>query len=98
MSGCDKEFIIMLESENGSWNYKSQSSYITKDGTREDSWGLCQFHRQYHPDIVNDKRFFTDQSWQLEQCLKEWRLNPWKFHGYTDHYEKAKSHLIFSEK
>lgn len=41
-------------------------------GPREDSWGYCQIHRQWHSAIVDDPRFFTDKRWQMEQCYRLW--------------------------
>lgn len=48
---------------------------------REPSYGFCQIHSGYHPEIVGDPRFFTDKKWQLEQCHRLWKGGT-KFYGY----------------
>lgn len=70
ISQGDRSFIGLLEAENGLWDFKRQSE-VRYNGKREQSYGLCQIHKSYHKKIVNDKRFFTDWKWQLEQC---WEL------------------------
>lgn len=48
---------------------------------REDSRWLCQLHRAWHRDIVDDPRFWTDWKRQVEQCYKKYKW--WtKFYGY----------------
>lgn len=69
ISNNDKEFLAKLDSENSLWKIDRQSNVVI-NGIREPSFGFCQTHRGYHPEIVNDKRFFTDAKWQLEQCYK----------------------------
>jgi hypothetical protein len=71
ISDCDKDFIAMLLAENGSLDHTKQS-YVVKDGVREDSYGFCQIHRQWHADIVDDPRF-QNQDWQLQKCLELYR-------------------------
>lgn len=61
----DKEFMYMMASENGLFNHDRQSLV-----PNEPSYGFCQIHKGYHPEIVNDPRFFSDPAWQLEQCNK----------------------------
>lgn len=70
----DPKFIYTLEAENGLWSIDRQSTYRDKNGRQEPSFGFCQIHKGYHPEIVNDQRFFTDWKWQLETC---WRLYKW---------------------
>ena len=67
----DKDFMYMLKAENGLLNHDRQSE-VYNNGVREPSFGFCQIHRGYHPEIVNDPKFFTDPKWQLEQCYRLW--------------------------
>lgn len=60
----DKEFMYMLKAENGLLNHDRQAT------SGEPSFGFCQTHQKYHPEIVNDPRFFTEPLWQLEQCYR----------------------------
>lgn len=59
----DKEFLYMLKAENGNFTPDRKS-----ENPGEDSWGFCQINRKYHRDIVNDPRFFSDPSWQMQKC------------------------------
>lgn len=91
ISGNDLDFLATLEAENGLWSPFRQSDYV-KNGVREPSYGFCQIHKGYHPEIVNDPRFFTDARWQLEQC---WRLykGGTKFYG-KNNISKTKSRFV----
>ena len=71
ISGGHRDFILTLKAENGRIDPLLQSYYYNKAGHREPSYGFCQIHSRFHPDIVGDERFFTDPHWQLDQC---WRL------------------------
>lgn len=94
ISNYDKEFMYMLKGENGLFNHDRRSLVIQKDGNREPSYGFCQIHKGFHPQIVNDERFFTDPKWQLEQCYRLWKGGT-KFYGYR-HREKAIKHFNFT--
>jgi len=82
----DKEFMYMLASENSLLNHDRRSLVVT-NGIREPSYGFCQIHRGYHPQIVNDNRFWNDPEWQLEQCYRLWKGGT-PFYGY-DRYKKG---------
>jgi len=85
----DHDFIYMLEGENALWDFTRQSE-VVKNGVREDSWGFCQIHRGWHPEIVNDKRFFTDWRWQMRECLRLWKGGT-RFYGFDNKwYVKTK--------
>ena len=100
----DAQFIFMLEGENERWTPDRQSDVYmqlideeavvcnnanwTENCRREDSWGFCQTHRHYHPEIVNDKRFFTDWRWQMRQCKTLWDKNT-TFYGYKNNLHKS---------
>lgn len=71
ISDCDKDFIAQMLAENGNMDFNLQS-YVVKDGIREESYGVCQIHKGYHPEIVNDPRF-SDQEWQIQKCLELYR-------------------------
>ena len=81
-----------MEAENGSWDHKRQSNYV-KNGIREQSYGFCQIHKYYHPEIVNNEKFFNDQEWQLQQCYKLYKGGT-IFYGKNNIW-KAKNNLTF---
>ena len=99
----DKELMYMLKSENGLLNHDRQSEVPDPYGPNgyENSWGFCQIHKDYHPTVVKDPRFFTDPAWQMKQCLIKFR-NGTTFYGYNRMFEdrvwagKVKSHFKFS--
>lgn len=72
LSGCDSEFVELLDCENGAWDMMRQSDVYHGD-VREDSWGLCQINRRWHAETVDDPRFFSDLDWQIGQCLELYR-------------------------
>jgi len=71
VSGNNLNFIRKITGENGGMDHTLQSR-VVKNGIREDSWGYCQIHRQWHSAIVDDPRFFTDKRWQMENCFRLW--------------------------
>ena len=100
ISNHDKHFMYMLKGENGLLNHDRQSM-VYSNGVREDSWGFCQIFRRYHPDTVNDTRFFSVPEWQLEQCYNKWKSGT-VFYAYERFKKdwkykiKIKSHFKFS--
>jgi len=68
ISGGDRDFLYMLKGENGNITIDKKS-----DVPGESSYGLCQIHAGYHPEIVWDPRFFIDKEWQLGQCYRLWK-------------------------
>lgn len=77
LDDCKRDFVRKIVAENGSIDPTTQSNcYVNgsnkcaSSGIREDSWGFCMTHRTYHPEIVNDPRFFTDWKWQMETCYR----------------------------
>jgi len=95
----DKNFIYMLKAENGTIDPLRQSECY-ENGKREDSWGFCQIHRGYHPQIVNDSRFFTGWKWQMDECYRLWTSGT-VFYGWErfkkdwQYQKKIKSHFKF---
>jgi hypothetical protein len=74
ISGCDKEFVAKLASENGEFDPKRQSEAY-QNGVREKSWGFCQIHCPSHPDICGSKskptwEGFFDGEFQLATCYE----------------------------
>lgn len=80
VSGNNLQFLYMLESENPLFSPDRQSDVVYK-GRREPSFGFCQIHRDYHPEIINNPRFFTDAKWQMETCYRLFKGGV-KFYGY----------------
>ena len=68
-SGCDKNFIYLLDCENDSWDMGRQSDIILS-GVREDSWGLCQINTKWHKRFVYHEDFFRSESFQIEACME----------------------------
>jgi hypothetical protein len=99
LSGCDKEFLYMIEGENGNWDIKERSR-VVQDGKREDSWGLCQLNRQWHSKVVDDPRYKTDPKFQIESCYTKFKGGT-KFYGYPspkgdkERRRKIQEHFIF---
>jgi len=69
-----------------------RQSNIVKNGIREQSYWFCQLHRAWHKDIVDDKRFWEDPYWQLDQCWQKYK-NGTKFYGYY-HRNAVKNRFI----
>jgi len=92
ISWGDKDFILTLQAENSAWSIDRQSNYY-RNGRREPSFGLCQINKDYHADIVNDPRFFSDWKRQIETCWNSYR-NWVRFYGYDVRHRYAWS-LIF---
>jgi len=83
-NSASKEFVGLLEAENSAWNIRtrSNSSYWRPADTIEWYWrpagtywdfGFCQISNYYHPSKTENKRFYTDWKWQIDQCYKLWR-------------------------
>ena len=84
ISNNDLDFITTLEAENGLWTHDRIG--ITGD------IGFCQFAPQYHSDVTNDPRFYSDPYWQLDQCWEHYQEGT-RFYGYDlrkNHYNKFK--------
>jgi len=75
ISNNDLEFLATLNQENGLWTPDRQAT------NGEPSYGFCQIHSYYHPEIVSDPKFFTDPYWQLDQCYKLY-IGGTKFYGH----------------
>lgn len=95
----DKDFMYMLKAENGLLNHDRQSE-VYKNGVREPSFGFCQIHRGYHPNIVNDPKFFSDPKWQLEKCFELWKGGTafYGFHRFKNNWtfqQNVKSNFKF---
>lgn len=63
--------MLLLHAESGAWDFKKRHdiAYVRK-GKRYYDFGLCGVSNYYHPEIVNDPRFFTDWKWQMQECHK----------------------------
>jgi hypothetical protein len=68
ISKGDKRFIILLTTENGEFTYQRIHPKV-KGAVGRDT-GLCGVNTYWHPDIVNDSRFYTDWKWQLRECYR----------------------------
>lgn len=64
----DIEFIFTLNGENGDWTeYRIHDSSANDKGV-DYGFGI---NSHWHPEVVNDPRFFTDWKWQIGEA---WRL------------------------
>jgi len=59
------DLVLLIECENWSRKLDKKSQVPW-----EESYGLCQINKYFHPKIVNDVRFFTDYKRQIDQCYK----------------------------
>jgi len=58
-----------------------QSAIVTKNGGREDSWGIVQIHLPSHPTITKEQALDTDFALDfLASNLSQGRISMW--HGY----------------
>ncbi len=86
----------MMEGENGEWTHDKRSDlYAWLGGRASWDWGHCQINDYWHPDKVNDDRFFTDWKWQLDQCLLLWNGGT-RFYA-TDNIPTSKTHFEWKE-
>lgn len=79
ISNSDLQFLYMLEAENSLFTPDRQSNVYYK-GRREPSFGFCQIHKDYHPEIINNPKF-KDPKWQMETCFRLFKGGT-KFYGY----------------
>ena len=72
ISNNDLNFLALLDAESGNWTIDRKSP--TNDH------GFCQINAWWHPQIVNDPRFFQDAEWQLQRCWELYK-NGTKFYA-----------------
>ena len=89
VSNYDIDFILTLQHENWSWDYKTQSRVIQKNWKREPSYWFCQMHYSYHKkdvyenlpyDKIFKSKYLNDWKYQLEVCrdkYKNWTTFYW---------------------
>lgn len=74
------DLVALIDCENWQWNMYRQSEVI-KNWKREKSFWFCQISQVYHPEIVNNDRFWNDWRRQLEKCndlMKNWTAFYWR--------------------
>lgn len=64
----DPNFAMLLKAECGSLTVDCRSISVGSNGYYD--YGLCQVNKGWHPETVNDPRFFTDYKWQLRECYR----------------------------
>lgn len=101
ISNSDIDFILTLNSENWSRDYKKQSNVIQKNWVREPSFWVCQMHYRYHKEDVYEwlpfnriyeSRYLTDRKYQVEVCWNKYKWGT-RFYWY-DHRYKGNKWLI----
>lgn len=73
------DLVKLIECENGGRQPLLQS-YVVTNWIREQSYWLCQIHKRYHPEVINDSRFWEDWKVQIDYCKQwqdEWRPFYW---------------------
>lgn len=73
------DLVKLIECENALWQPFRQSEVIN-NWVREPSYGLCQIHKKYYPNIINDKSFWEDWKVQIDYC-KQLQDNGTRFYG-----------------
>lgn len=81
ISWGDHTFLHLIEAESGwvSLDRKSNTGYW-RNGKKYWDFGLAQISEYYHPEIVNDERYFTDYKFQLDKAYelyKGWTVFYW---------------------
>ena len=76
------ELVWLMECENSTRNPFRQSE-VVKNWRREPSFWLCMIDKDFHPEIINDWRFWEDWRFQVETChrLRKWGTKfywPWR--------------------
>lgn len=91
ISNWDIDFLSTLKAENGWFNMYQQSN-VYKNGKREESYGLCQMMRKYHPE-VNTKIFRESREYQVETCYKKYKWGT-KFYGFNSRLKYKDDFII----
>jgi len=87
----DVDFIYTITAENGLLTYDrkhGKSYYCAKTGKISYDFGFG-ISECYHPEIVNDPRFFSDWKWNLEQTYNLYKGGS-KFYGYNQRWRVKK--------
>ena len=93
MSGCDKNFVLLLEAENGMWSHDRR--HDPSKNTVGVDHGFCGINDHFHPKTVKDERFLSDWKWQMGECLRLYRGGT-KFYGASPARKKlAQKNIIF---
>lgn len=67
ISSGNISFVWKLEAENSFWNQTGKAMHD------EPAYGFCQFHVQWHSDVLSDPRFATDWKRQIRTCYEKRR-------------------------
>lgn len=79
ISGYDIEFIYVLNGENGTWEHiRIHDNSANTVGT-DVGFGINSY---FHPEIVNDERFWNDWKWQIDRTYQLWSGGV-RFYGYN---------------
>lgn len=90
-SNRNKYFVKLLVAENGTVNPQRRSDKIGSNGYWD--YGLCQINKGWHPEIINDKRFFTDWKFQIEKCHELYE-NGTTFYGKNNIWKVEENKLL----
>lgn len=91
ISNWDIDFLATLKAENWWFNMYQQSN-VYKNGKREESYGLCQMMKKYHPE-VNTKIFRESREYQVETCYKKYKWGT-KFYWFNVRHKYKDDFII----
>jgi len=93
ISKQDRDFILLLNSENGSWSETKESDIeYWRNGKKYRDSGICQISRYYHPHITNHKQF-PDYKFQIEKCYELYKGGT-VFYGWSTRHTRG-TNIIF---
>jgi CTP:phosphocholine cytidylyltransferase-like protein len=64
------DFVLTLDSENGTWNKNRMSMIVWANGYRDQ--GICQLNRKYHIKFINSPEFQNEYK-QVDYCWEVWK-------------------------
>jgi hypothetical protein len=89
-SNCDKDFVLLLNAENGSWSEKTVSQIKYKrNGKYYSDVGICQVSKFYHPHIVSHPNW-NDWRHQIQVCYDLYKKGT-RFYGWENRKQRGKN-------
>ena len=79
ISGYDIQFIYVLNGENALFDHTRR--HDNSANTHGTDWGFG-VNDYWHPEVVNDPKFFSDWRWQIDRVYQMWSGGT-VFYGYS---------------
>jgi len=79
ISGYDLDFIYTLNGENAKWTHDRVHDNSANTVGTDLGFGVNSY---FHPEIIGDKRFFSDWKWQLDRVYQLYSGGV-AFYGYS---------------